>query len=272
MNVKLGICNFCFPGTGVFAPRLVSELGLDGMSVEYGSYEHGWALSQGKIRDLYLEEQQKYGIEYPNIGCSDGDNVAFHARENDKMNAIVNQAAVGAVDAAKYMNIPLVFFANFNASNINTEEDMEYTARRYQFICDYAGEKGIEIACENPMSIERQLQLVDMVDRKNFHLFYDSDNYTYFTEFDQITILDGIYEKMIPQLHVKDSTKGCIANAILGTGVSNFYGTIENLKQKGYGGWLILENLYELEGMRHLNPDYFEILKEDVRILKEAVK
>ena len=52
MNVKLGICNFCVPGTGVFAPQIVSEMGLDGMSIEFGSYEHGWALSQKKIMDL----------------------------------------------------------------------------------------------------------------------------------------------------------------------------------------------------------------------------
>lgn len=36
MNVKLGICNFCVPGTGIFAPKFVAEAGLDGMSIEFG--------------------------------------------------------------------------------------------------------------------------------------------------------------------------------------------------------------------------------------------
>ena len=74
------------------------------------------------------------------------------------------------------------------------------------------------------------------------------------------------------QLHVKDSTKGCIANAVIGTGVADFYGSIDYLKEQNYEGWIILENLYELAPMRHLNPDYFEIMKEDVRALKEATK
>ncbi len=39
MNVKLGICNFCVPGTGIFAPKFVTEAGLDGMSIEFGTYE-----------------------------------------------------------------------------------------------------------------------------------------------------------------------------------------------------------------------------------------
>ena len=69
MDVKLGICNFCFPGTGLFAPRLVKEAGLDGMSIEYGAYEKGYPLSQKILWDLYLDEQQKHGIAYANIGC-----------------------------------------------------------------------------------------------------------------------------------------------------------------------------------------------------------
>lgn len=272
MNVKLGICNFCVPGTGVFAPQIVSEMGLDGMSLEFGSYEHGWALSQRKIQDLYLEAQQQYGIEYPNIGCSDGDNLPFHARENDPHYPVINHWVTKAVDAAVYMKIPMVFFSNFNASFAATEEDLEYTARRYQSICDYAADQGIEISCENPLSVEKQLQLIEMVNRENFSLFYDSDNYTYFTDFGQVDILSGIYPHMGKQLHVKDSTKGCIANAVLGTGVADFYGSIDFLKQQDYEGWIILENLYELLPMRHLNEDYFEIMKEDIRVLKDAVQ
>lgn len=272
MNVKLGICNFCVPGTGVFAPQIVSEMGLDGMSIEFGSYEHGWALSQKKIMDLYLDAQQKYGIEYPNIGCSDGDNVPFYTPQGDPMYDTVQHWVTKAVDAAAYMKIPMVFFSNFNASLADTEEKLENTAKRYRYLCDYAADKGIEISCENPLSVEKQLQLVEMVDRKNFSLFYDSDNYTYFTDYKQLDVLKGIYPHMGNQLHVKDSTKGCIANAIIGSGVADFYDSINYLKEQNYEGWIILENLYELAPMRHLNPDYFELMKEDVRVLKEAVK
>ena len=271
MKAKLGICDFCVPGMGVFAPRIVSEMGLDGMSLEIGSYVNGWPLSQRKLQDLYLEEQQKYGIEYANIGCSDGDNIPFFARENTQMAEVVKTWVVKAVDTADYMKIPMVFFSNFNASFAATEEDLEYTAKRYRSICDYAENKGIEISCECPLSVEKQLQLVDMVGRQNFSLFYDSNNYSYFTDYDQVEILQGIYPYMGNQLHVKDSTKGCIANAILGTGVSDFWGSMGFLKEQQYEGWIILENLYELLPMRHLNEDYFEMMKADIETLKKAV-
>ncbi len=270
MSVKLGICNFCVPGTGMFAPRIVSEMGLDGMSIEFGSYEHGWALSQRRIQDLYLDAQQKFGIEYANIGCSDGDNVVFYTPQGDPMYDIISKWVTGAVDAAAYMKIPMVFFSNFNASLADTEEKLLLTAKRYQFACDYAAEKGIEISCECPLSVKEQLQLCEMVGRKNFSLFYDSDNYTYFTEYKQLDILKGIYPYMGNQLHVKDSTRGCLANAIIGTGIADFQDSVSYLKEKNYDGWVILENLYELAPMRHLNDDYFELMKEDVAALKKA--
>ena len=270
MNVKLGICNFCLPGTGVFAPQLTAELGLDGMSLEFGSYEHGWPLSQRRLQDLYLEAQQRYAIAYPNIGCSDGDNIPFFTPKGDPLYDVVQTWISKAVDAAAYMKIPMVFFSNFNASQVRTEAELEQTASRYRYLCDYAGDKGIEISCECPLSVKKQLQLVQMVDRDNFSLFYDSDNYSYFTEFQQVDVLKGIYPHMGNQLHVKDSTLGCIANAILGTGVSDFQGTIEYLKSQDYQGWLILENLYELAPMRHLREDYFDLVKEDIKVLRQA--
>lgn len=272
MDVKLGICNFCVPGTGVFAPQIVSEMGLDGMSLELGSYEHGWPLGQRKLQDLYLEAQQKYGISYPNVGVSDGDNVPFHARVGTKWDSIVNEEGTTAIDAAAYMGIDLVFFSNFNASYMATDEDIENTARRYRYFCDYAGEKGIKIGCENPNSVEVQKKLYQLVDKENFYLFFDSCNHACLTDIDIHNVLTEMYPYYVNQMHVKDGIKDQNAQYVLGTGTTGYYETIDFLKKKNYSGWLILENLYELETMRKLNKDYFEIMKEDIRVLKESTK
>lgn len=271
MNVKLGICNFCVPGTGVFAPQVAHEFGLDGLNLEFGSYEHGFPLSQRKLQDLYLEAQQTYGIEYPNIGVSDGDFTPFHARPNSKWDAVVNEEGEKAVDAAAYMGIGLVYFSNFHASEVKSEEDMIYTARRFRHFCDYAGDKGIQIACENPLSIERQKQLLEMVDRENFHLFFDSCNHACMTKYDVHEILRELYPEYVQVMHVKDGVYGENASRVLGTGTSGFEETIAILKEKGYSGWLILENLYELLPMRNINPDYFELMRQDIAVLKKVV-
>ena len=272
MDVKLGICNFCVPGTGMFAPQVVSEFGLDGMSVEFGSYEHGWPLAQRKIQDLYLEAQQKYGIAYPNVGVSDGDNVPFHARKGTKWDPIVDAEGTKAIDAAAYMGIDLVFFSNFNASYMANDEDIENTARRYRYFCDYAGEKGIRIGCENPNSVADQKKLYDLVDRKNFYFLFDSCNHACLTDIDVHEVLREMYPYYVNQMHVKDGVKGQNASLVLGTGTTGYDETIQFLKDKNYSGWLILENLYELDPMRTINEDYFEIMKADVAALKKSVK
>ena len=272
MDVKLGICNFCVPGTGVFAPQIVSEMGLDGMSLELGSFEHGWPLGQRKLQDLYLDAQQKYGIEYPNVGVSDGDNVPFHARVGTKWDEIVNQEGTTAIDAAAYMGIKLVFFSNFNASLMNNDEDIENTARRYRYFCDYAGEKGIKIGCENPNSVEVQKKLHQLVDKENFYFFFDSCNHACLTDIDVHDVLNEMYPYYVDQMHVKDGIKGQNAQYVLGTGTTGYFDTIDFLKKQNYSGWLILENLYELNPMRTLNKDYFEIMKEDIKALKESTK
>lgn len=272
MNVKLGICNFCVPGTGVFAPQIVKEMGLDGMSIEFGSYEHGWPLSQRKLQDLYLDAQQKYGIEYPNVGVSDGDNVPFHARKGTRWDPVVNEEGTRAIDAAAYMKIPFVFFSNFNASGIQNDEDLENTARRYRYFCDYAGEKGISIGCENPNFIEEQKKLIQLVDRSNFYLFFDSCNHACMTDYDIHEILRTLYPHYYPQMHVKDGVKGANAQYLLGTGSTGFGETIDYLKKQNYSGWLIIENLYELLPMRNLDPDYFELMRKDIETLKKVTR
>ncbi|MBQ9062908.1 MAG: TIM barrel protein [Eubacterium sp.] len=272
MNVKLGICNFCVPGTGVFAPRIVKDFGLDGMSIEYGSWEHGNPLSQRYLQDLYLDAQQKFAIEYPNIGVSDGDNIAFKAAPGTKDDEIFNKMGIGAIDAAAYMGIGLVFFSNFGPSLAKTDEDFENASRRYQYFCDYAGEKGIKIGCENPNTVEEQKKIYEMVDRENFYLFYDSCNHHCLADYDVHKCLRELYPYYINQMHVKDGVPGKNASMVVGTGSTGFQETIDFLKEQNYEGWLILENLYELENMRVINPDYFEIMKADVAALKAAVK
>ncbi|MGI6168231.1 MAG: sugar phosphate isomerase/epimerase family protein [Christensenellales bacterium] len=272
MDVKLGICNFCTPGVGVFAPRIVAEAGLDGMSVEYGTYEQGFPLTQPYLQQLYLEEQQKYGIDYPNVGCSGFDFIPFHARPGTKYYGIVRDALKNAVKAAANMGIPMVFVPGFNESEVKSQEDLEYAASMFQYFCDEAGEKGISVGYENQLSAKEQHTIFELVDRPNFGMFYDSNNFYFQKGWNQAEILDATYDIMLPQLHVKDGKKGSIASAILGSGDTDFYATIDVLKKKEYKGWLILENLYYLSPMRDLHEDWFELMRQDVAALKAAVR
>ena len=272
MDVKLGVCNFCLPGTGIFAPQLVAEAGLDGMSIEFGTYESGFPLSNRRIQDAYKEARENYGIEYCNIGCSGFDFIPFHAPRGHVFYDVVRQFVREAIDAATYLEIPLVFIPTFQASTIDTEEQFRRSVDMFRFACDLAAEKGIAIAHENIMDFRRQILLYEEVGRENFGIFYDSNNYFYFKGYDQVEILNTIYDYITPQIHVKDGKKGVLAGALLGKGDAGFYNVISYLKKKNFNGWLIIENQYEQKHLRDLNKDSYITFRQDVEILKSAVK
>lgn len=272
MNVKLGICNFCVPGTGIFAPGFVAGAGLNGMSVEFGTYENHFPTATRQVADEYIKAGKKYNIEYPNIGCSCFDFIPFCAHKGHPMHDIVKNALKKAIDTAEYMNIPMVFVPTFCASAILTDDDFDNAVKMFQFACSYAKEKGINISHENYLRPEKAIELFEKVNCDNFSIFYDSYNYFFQKGYDQVEVLEKLYPYLGPQLHVKDGKPGVLAGSLLGEGDSGFYKVIDFLKKKNYSGWIILENLYEKQPTIQFNTDVFELFRKDVEILKNAVR
>lgn len=272
MRVNLGICNFCVPGTGIFAAKYVSEAGLDGMSLEFGSYEKGFPLSLRKVQDEYLSEQQKYGIAYPNIGLSAFDDIPFHASRDNSFYEIVRTMLKKAVNTAAYMGIPQILVPSFGVSEIKNDRDFVHAAQTFQYLCELAEEKNILISSENILNAGQQRDLADAVGRENFRLFYDSQNLYHNRGYRQAVMLEELYGMFGSQLHVKDGKTGILSGNLLGDGDSDFEGTIRVLKRRSYEGWIILENLYEnLQFCRQYDGDAFQWFYEDVKRLKRAV-
>ena len=272
MDVKLGICNFCVPGTGIFAPQFVAKSGLDGMSLEFGTYDKGFPLSNRHVQDAYKEARQQYGIEYCNIGCSGFDFLPFHAHQGHAMYDVARKFIREAVNAAAYLDIPLVFIPSFHVSAIETDYQFKNAVSMFQYACDVAADKGIKIGSENMLDVQMQIRLCEEVGRGNFGIFYDSDNYFYNKGYDQVEILEGIFDRLVPQLHVKDGRRGVLAGALLGHGDARFLDVIACLKKRNYKGWVIIENLYEQYPLRDMNEDVFATFLQDVELLKNAVK
>lgn len=270
MSIKLGVCDQALPGVGIFAPRIVHELGLDGMSIEMGSDYHGYPISQPRIQKYYLDEQQKYGIEYANIAMSDLDFHPIHAMTGTNDYDFTRKMMKTAVDTAAAMEISTVMVCCFEKSLIVTDEELERAAKTIQYVCDLAAEKGITIGCENALSAERVRILFDMVGRKNIGIFYDSQNYQFDAGLNPAEELDKFYDLLVPQLHVKDGN-GIKSGSLLGTGTTGFYETMKVLKKYNYQGWIISENYYDRTPLRDLNKDYFVTLEKDFEILRKAI-
>ena len=95
--------------------------------------------------------------------------------------------------------------------------------------------KGICIACESEMTVNHQLMLVELVDKENFRIFYDNANHLYFKDIDGYEVLKVVYPFIGDQLHLKDSTKGCLANAVVGTGSHGFMRSLTFKREELFG-------------------------------------
>jgi sugar phosphate isomerase/epimerase len=270
-NIKIGVCDWALPGSGLYATRIAAEYGLNVLSLKIGLFENNYPIAEKTMQKYYLEDQQKYCLEYCAIALNDFDNIPMHARENSLDYGKAWTILEKGLKTAIALHIPLIQVPGFAASEIKTEEDMEYAAKALRYLCDEAGVYGIKVANENLLKPARFKELYEMVGRDNFGVYYDSQNYHVFKGYDQTEILEGLYPYMADQLHVKDG-KGAMSGALLGEGDSNFMGTMQLLSQKKFEGYILLENYYDQLPLRLRDEDPYKLLEADIHTLKETVE
>ncbi len=269
-NIKLGACDWALPGSGLYAAQIAASVGLDALSLKIGLYENDYPITHPEMQKIYLSEQQKYGIEYCAIALNDFDNIPMHAREGTKEHDIVWDLLERAVETAHALDVQIIQVPGFAASEVKTEEDMEHSAKAFRWLCDKAGDYGLSVAGENLMTPTEFTKLYEMVDRKNFYLYFDSQNYNVFRGYDERKILEGLYPKMCNQLHVKDGTE--MSGGLLGSGPSGFHETIRWLMAHNYTGYILLENYYDQLPLRTQAENPYDLLREDIRILCNALQ
>ena len=207
-NIKIGACDWGLPGSGLYATQIAASVGLDALSLKIGLYENDYPITQPEMQKIYLNEQQKYGMEYCAIALNDFDNIPMHARKGTKEYDIVWNLLRRAVTTAKALGVQVIQVPGFAASEVKTEQDMEYSARAFQY------------------------------------LYFDSQNYHLFRGYSELAILEGLYPKMCNQLHVKDG-QSAMSGSLLGTGDSGFHETMHWLDNHDYSGYILLENYYD---------------------------
>lgn len=269
-HVKVGACDWGLPGAGLYAVQIAAAAGLEALSLKIGLYENDYPLTQPEMQAIYLSEQQRYGIEYCAIALNDFDNIPMHARKDTKEYEIVWNLLKRAVATAKALGAAIIQVPGFAASEVKTEEDLLHSVRAFQYLCDTAGEYGIAVASENLMTPDEFKHMTQMVDRKNFHLYFDSQNYHLFRNLDTLDILEQLYPYMCNQIHVKDGLNA-MSGSLLGTGDSGFFDTMSWLEDHDYTGYILLENYYDQLPIRTQAENPYDLLREDIRILKDSI-
>jgi len=271
MSVKLGVCEWSLPLPGPYNCKMIAEFGLSGFLIDIGTYDRGYQLSNKTTQKEYLDAAKQWGIEFPAMAVNDLNFYGMTSQNGTENKEIAKMAIKKAIDAANAMQIPAIYLPSFTISDIKTENDFKLTVECISEACDYASDKSVIICTENALSAEENIKLNKTVDRKNFKLYFDTQN-PYLAKGYYVPDMIRKLAPYIYQVHVKDGRDGDLSGALLGTGTTSYYESMAALKEIGYSGWLVIENYYPCKPLSNLNEDPYELLKEDIRILMKTVK
>ncbi len=267
---KIGICQWALPMEGPYGCKLASELGLEGIQLDIGNNQRGFLLSKNFVQEAYLECGKEFAISFPSIGIPELDNFSMIAPEGSRDREVSDKAIKKAIETAEAMKIPLVMIPSFNKSEIKTKAHFKQAVKCLKNACDYAKNKGIIIGTENSLSVNDVKSLFEEVNRPNLKLYFDTQNYFLNKGYNTAEMLELLIS-YICEVHVKDGKNGALSGALLGKGDTNFYDSIKVLKKYNYSGWLVLENYYDREPLSLQDDNPLELLKQDIKTLKEAI-
>lgn len=270
-KIKYGSTVWGLPGHSLYAARQAKQAGLDGLQLELGSYEFGYALAQKGVQEGYLEDADRYSLEYPAIVLNDLMKHGYAKGCDTEDGKIAFDMMELGIEVAEEMHIDSIMIPNFGENRLREPIHIENTIRALQFVCKKAKIKNITVLTENPLSWRQQLDLLKKVGTDNLKVHYDSQNMKYNWNLNQCEELRKLYPHMASQLHVKDGfgKPYPAGSRPLGKGDTDFFGQMNILKELGYEGWIITENYYCLKSIRddRVRNSQWDLLKNDLETL-----
>lgn len=264
---KFAIPEWAMPMNGQYGCRVAHDAGLQGIQINLGDAARGWPLSFPEMQKIYLDEAQRWEIEYPSMAVNCLCDIGMTRPEGSKEREIARESIRRGIETAAAMRIPIVMLPTFHDSYINTPEDARLVFACVKEACELAAEKNILVALENVLSTEEFRGFADRITTGNLRVFYDSQNYSVCKGWDNTRIYNEIV-KDVCGIHIKDGFDQ-MSTHLLGEGNSNFQGTVEAIKKSGYEGWIYLENYYDQDRLLTFRKPY-ELLKQDLAIAKAA--
>jgi sugar phosphate isomerase/epimerase len=264
---KIGICEWSLPIDGPWAFKLAAELGIDGVQIDIGPYERGFPKGRKAVQAAYLEAADSYGITIPSMAVRVSDYYGMLDEPGSEEHEICKTGIASAIGACEAMGIPRILIPSFEKSAITTDRKFDILVDIIRWACDRAADSGILIAPENTLSAAKTRELFERVDRQNLGLYFDFQNYYLANDDYTPDLLDSLYD-LVVELHVKDGKNKDLSGALLGEGDASFYESAGVLKKRGYEGWIVTENYYDMPPLCGPSGDPVELIKKDLATLR----
>jgi len=268
-RIDVGICQWSLPVQGPCALDVAAELGFSGVELEFRNPERGFPLSKQCVQELYLSKIREHRLSIPSLAINELDFYCLTGSMKNKETQTALDAIYKGLQTAAALNIPKIQIPCFNKSELNSKNQGR-AAEIFRDVCEAAKEYDITVATENVLSPTEMIKLIKRVDKANFKLYFDTQNYYLKKGFNTAEVLEQLFP-YVCEIHVKDGRNGYLSGDLLGEGDSGFFNAIQVIKKNHYSGWLLLENYYDQEPLSLQDENPLTLIKKDFEILKKAI-
>lgn len=239
--MKIGICAWVLPCDELDSFSMASDLGLDGVVINFGQMVEENPLRTEVGRQKYLSEAKKYHVEIPTMAVN-----TFCENSITQADTLefAKEIMAEAISVAAAMGIPKLQIPNFYESMILTEEALEHTIEVFKYACNLGSEKGVVIGSENVMTIAQHKKFYEEVRSDYLTSLFDTQNPWRMLNQDGVGIAAYV-APFVGELHAKDSDPKQKGFVPLGQGDVKFKESMAIFADRGYDGWIQLESSYD---------------------------
>ena len=271
---QFGACEWAFPCWGVSAVQMAHEAGFDGVQLgDGGACMHANPLRNKRVQDYYLNAGAKYNIQFPQIHLYTLGHLCFYRNALDTVEGkLCLEMIENAVIAASEMGVPSVII---DAMKLNNAAKKQHALDVVRYAVKVGEAYGVNIGVEVDFTMEDHFRFLDEAGG-NLRLCFDTHNPCMYGTGYPPDMIRTLGKDRIDHFHMKDNA-GDAAGMVtyetplvsFGTGVANFEECAQAIKEIGFEGWIVAENMYYQPGIRK-GRSCVEAAQADVEALHRA--
>jgi sugar phosphate isomerase/epimerase len=230
-QIRFGVCDWTINKSGdPEALGLAAKLGLDGVQVSLNPKGESLALLDKDLQQTYLASVKKTGAEIASFCLGELNNVPL------KSDPRAERWVAEGIEVASAMKVGIILIPFFGTGDLkNDPSGTEAVIAALKRLAPRAEKAGVTLALESTLSAEDNLKIIEAVGSPAVTVYYDVGN-SQEAGFDigrEIRLLGG----HISQFHAKDYKD------LFGQGSIDFKAVRAAMKEIGYSGWLVLEEV-----------------------------
>ncbi len=248
-EIQFGICDWTIKKTGTpEAFELAAKLGLEGVQVSLVPQGESLALLDNKLQQAYQQAAEKTEVAIASFCIGELNNVPL------KSDPRAERWVAEGIEVASTMKVGIILIPFFGKGDLKDDPaGSEAVVRSLKRLAPQAEQAGVILALESRLSAEAHQKIIEAVGSPAVTVYYDVGN-SQEAGYDigrEIHLLGG----KIAQFHAKDYQD------LFGRGSLDFAAVRSAMRDIGYSGWLVLEEVKLPLGMEQSIRKDLEYLK-----------